>query len=128
MLPSVIFTDPQVAAVGLDEESGASGRHRAPSAAASSSSRCRARWRISTPAASCAWSPRPAAGRLLGARVVAHNGGEVIQAAALAIRARMTVDDLAGELFPYLTLAESLKLCAQTFTRDVSATVVCAPA
>lgn len=59
-------------------------------------------------------------GRLLGAQVLAHNGGEIIQTAALAIRHHMTVHELADELFPYLTLAEGLKLCAQTFTRDVS--------
>lgn len=32
----------------------------------------------------------------------------------------MTTTELAGELFPYLTLAEGLKLCAQSFSRDVS--------
>lgn len=46
-------------------------------------------------------------GRLIGAQVVAHNGGEMIQIAALAIRNDMTVDDLAGELFPYLTMANA---------------------
>lgn len=49
-----------------------------------------------------------------------------IHAAALAIGSRMTVHDLAGELFPYLTMAEGLKLCAQTFTKDVSQPSCCA--
>jgi len=57
---------------------------------------------------------------------VAPNGGEIIQTATLAIRAGMTVDDLSGELFPYLTLAEGLKLCAQTFRKDVSQLSCCA--
>lgn len=65
-------------------------------------------------------------GRLLGARIVAHNAGEIIQTAALAIRAGMAVEELAGELFPDLTLSESLKLCAQTFTRDVARLSCCA--
>jgi mercuric reductase len=65
-------------------------------------------------------------GRLIGAQIVAHNGGEFIETAALAIRHRMTVDELAGELFPYLTMAEALKLCAQAFTRDVSQLSCCA--
>ena len=38
---------------------------------------------------------------------------------ALEIRAHMTVQDLAGQLFPYLTMVEGLKLCAQTFTKDM---------
>jgi mercuric reductase len=36
----------------------------------------------------------------------------VIQTAALAIRHRLTVPDLANQLFPYLTMVEGLKLCA----------------
>ncbi|HUE87134.1 MAG TPA: hypothetical protein VMO26_13750 [Vicinamibacterales bacterium] len=52
--------------------------------------------------------------------------GEVIQTAALAIRARMTVTDLADQLFPYLTMVEGLKLAAQTFTKDVSRLSCCA--
>jgi len=65
-------------------------------------------------------------GRLLGARILAAEAGEVIQAAALAIRARMTVHDLSDQLFPYLTMVEGLKLAAQTFTRDVKQLSCCA--
>lgn len=125
VLPSVIFTDPQIAAVGLDEG-------QAHAAGIGTVSR-----RIEldqVPRALANFDTRGfvrliaggESGRLLGARVVAHNGGEIIQTAALAIRAGMTVEDLAGELFPYLTLSEGLKLCAQTFTRDVSQLSCCA--
>ena len=65
-------------------------------------------------------------GRLLGAHVLAPEGGEIIQSAVLAIRNRMTIDELAGQLFPYLTMVEGLKLCAQTFTRDVKQLSCCA--
>ena len=65
-------------------------------------------------------------GRLLGAQVLAPEGGEVIQSAALAIRNRMTTHDLADQLFPYLTMVEGLKLCAQIFTRDVTQLSCCA--
>jgi len=65
-------------------------------------------------------------GRLLGVQAVAQDAGELIQTAVLAIRSRMTVQDLAGELFPYLTMVEGLKLCAQTFTRDVTQLSCCA--
>jgi len=65
-------------------------------------------------------------GRLLGVQIVAPEAGEIIQAAALAIRARMTVQELADQLFPYLTMVEGLKLAAQTFTKDVSQLSCCA--
>ena len=51
---------------------------------------------------------------------------EIIQAAALAIRARMAVQELADQLFPYLTMVEGLKLAAQTFTKDVKQLSCCA--
>jgi len=63
---------------------------------------------------------------LLGVQAVAAQAGELIQAAALAIRNKMTVEDLAGQLFPYLTMVESLKLAAQTFTKDVKLLSCCA--
>ena len=34
--------------------------------------------------------------------------------------------DLADQLFPYLTMVEGLKLCAQTFTKDVTQLSCCA--
>ena len=42
------------------------------------------------------------------------------------MRANMTVQELAEELFPYLTMVEGLKLCAQTFTKDVTQLSCCA--
>ena len=64
--------------------------------------------------------------RLIGAQLLAHEGGEIIQSAALAIRNKMTVKELAEQLFPYLTMVEGLKLCAQTFSKDVKALSCCA--
>ena len=65
-------------------------------------------------------------GRLLGASVVADGAGEVIQAAVLAIERGMTVRELASTWAPYLTMAEGLKLAAQTFARDVAKLSCCA--
>ena len=64
--------------------------------------------------------------RLIGVQVVAPEAGELSQTAVLAIRARMTVQDLADQLFPYLTMVEGLKLAAQTFTKDVKQLSCCA--
>ncbi|MHB8237331.1 MAG: mercury(II) reductase, partial [Acidithiobacillus ferrivorans] len=65
-------------------------------------------------------------GKLLGAQILAAEGGEIIQAAALAIRGGLGIQDLADQFFPYLTMVEGLKLCAQTFTKDVSQLSCCA--
>ena len=43
-----------------------------------------------------------------------------------SISQRLTVEQLAGMLFPYLVYAEAIKLCAQTFQRDVSQLSCCA--
>ena len=64
--------------------------------------------------------------RLIGAQILAPEAGEMIQAAALAIRNNMTVQELADQLFPYLTMVEGLKLCAQTFFKDVKQLSCCA--
>lgn len=37
----------------------------------------------------------------------------------IVIRAHMTVQELASQLFPCLTMIKGLKLYAQTFTKDV---------
>jgi mercuric reductase len=67
-----------------------------------------------------------ATGRLLGATVVGEGAGDVIQSAVLAIARGMTVGELASTWAPYLTMAEALKLAAQTFTRDVAQLSCCA--
>lgn len=125
VVPAVVFTDPQVATVGLDE-----GQARV----AGIETHTRRLDLTEVPRALANFDTRgfvkllaeADSGRILGARIVAHNAGEVIQTAALAIRHGMTVDELGGELFPYLTMAEGLKLCAQTFTKDVKQLSCCA--
>ena len=64
--------------------------------------------------------------QLIGVQAVATEAGELIQAAALAIHARLTVEELADQLFPYLTMVEGLELTAQTFTKDVKQLSCCA--
>ncbi|XOZ32606.1 mercury(II) reductase [Halomonadaceae bacterium KBTZ08] len=124
-MPAVIFTDPQVATVGLTE-------HAAGQQGIEADSRTLALEHI--PRAQANFDDRGFikmvaerdSGRLLGVQAVAENAGELIQTAVMALRARMTVEDIAGELFPYLTMVEGLKLCAQTFSRDVGQLSCCA--
>jgi mercuric reductase len=65
-------------------------------------------------------------GRVRGVHAVADGAGEMITAASYAIRAGMTVADLAAAWAPYLTMSEGLRLAAQAFSRDVSRLSCCA--
>jgi len=65
-------------------------------------------------------------GRLLGAHVVADGAGDVIATAVYALANQMTVQQMADLWCPYLTMAEGLKLAAQTFTRDITKLSCCA--
>ncbi|MBI3042957.1 MAG: mercury(II) reductase [Betaproteobacteria bacterium] len=124
-MPAVIFTDPQVATVGLTE---------AEARLKGIETDSRTLTLDNVPRALANFDTRgfikviaeAGTGRLLGVQAVAAQAGELIQSAALAIRNKMTVDELAGQLFPYLTMVEGLKLCAQTFRKDVKQLSCCA--
>ena len=124
-LPRVTFTSPQLASAGLTEaEARAGGMEVAitvmPLAAvprALVNRDTRGLVKLVAEAES---------GRLVGATVLADGAGDVISAAVLAIRHGITTSELAATLHPYLTMAEGLKLAAQTFTRDVGRLSCCA--
>jgi len=65
-------------------------------------------------------------GRLLGVHAVADAAGDLAAVGVCAVAAGMTVEQLANMWCPYLTMAEGLKLAAQTFTRDVTTLSCCA--
>ena len=125
VVPAVIFTDPSVATVGLDE-----GQARA----AGIETIARRLDLENVPRALANFDTRgfvklvaeAGSDRLIGAQILAHNAGEMIQTAALAIRYRMTVQELGDMLFPYLVMSEGIKLAAQTFTKDVKQLSCCA--
>ena len=124
-MPAVVFTDPQVASVGLTE---AAARGQGLN--------------VKTSTLKLSYVPRALAardtrgliklvaeasnGKLLGAHIVAPEGADSIQTAALAIKCGLTVEQLAETIFPYLTTVEGLKLAAQTFAKDVAKLSCCA--
>jgi mercuric reductase len=125
VVPAVVFTDPQVATVGLSEQDAQQKGLTVVSRTLPLENVPRALVNFET--RGCVKLVAEAeSGRLLGAQVVAPEAGEVIQTAALAIRHQMTVTDLAEHLFPYLTMVEGLKLAVQTFTQDVKRLSCCA--
>ena len=64
--------------------------------------------------------------KLIGAHILAPEGADSIQTAALAIKQGMTFTELGEMIFPYLTTVEGLKLAAQTFEMDISKLSCCA--
>lgn len=124
-MPSVVFTDPQVASVGLTERAARAAGHET---------------RVSVlplDAVPRALAARDTRGliklvadknsrKLLGAHILAPEGSDSIQTAALAIRHGLLIDDLAEAIFPYLTTVEGLKLAALGFEKDVTKLSCCA--
>ncbi len=124
-MPAVVFTDPQVATVGLSEAEAHLKGIETDSRTLSLDNVPRALANFDT-RGFIKLVAEVGSGRLIGVQAVAPEAGELIQTAVLAIRAQMTVQDLGNTLFPYLTMVEGLKLCAQTFTKDVKQLSCCA--
>ncbi|MDP9823281.1 mercury(II) reductase [Nocardioides massiliensis] len=123
-LPAVMFTRPQLASAGLTEEQAIADGHACT---------CRVLGLGDVPRALVNHDTRGAVklvadaetGKVLGVHAVADGAGEMMLAATYAIKAGMTVDDLADTWAPYLTMAESLRLTAGLF-RDEMPTSCCA--
>lgn len=124
-MPAVVFTDPNLASAGLTEaaareaglavETSMIGLEHLPRAIAARDTRGLVKLVAEADT-----------GRLVGAHLLAPEAADSIQAAALAIRAGMTVEALGASVFPYLTTVEALKLAAQAFGRDVTRLSCCA--
>ena len=125
VIPRVIFTDPQVAVVGLtDEEAVAAGIACScnaiplgvvPRAGATRETRGMIKMVLDV-------STR----RVVGVSILGVNAGEVIHEAAMALRFGATTDDFIDLIHAYPTMAEALKLVATSFTKDVNRLSCCA--
>ena len=124
-MPWVVFTDPQVAGVGLTE---------AAARAAGMDVRTSTVPLDQVPRALAARDTRGlvklvaerATDRLVGAQILAPEGADSIQTIVLAMKAGMTAKALGETIFPYLTTVEAWKLAAQSFDQDVAKLSCCA--
>jgi mercuric reductase len=125
VMPGVVFSDPQVATVGLTEVQAKAAGHAAATSVLTLDN---------VPRALAARDTRgliklvadAKSRKLLGAHILAPEGADSIQTAALAIKAGMTVEQLGETIFPYLTTVEGLKLAALGFSKDVHRLSCCA--
>jgi mercury(II) reductase len=124
-MPEVVFTDPQVASVGLTEAAAHERNMEVRSAIVPLGYVPRAIAARDTRGLVKLVAER-ATGRLVGAHMLAPEAGDSIQTAAIAIKQGLTVRELAETIFPYLTTVEGLKLAAQSFERDVAKLSCCA--
>jgi mercuric reductase len=124
-MPTVVFTDPQVATAGMSEAEAKRQGIAVKSRTLNLENVPRALANFDT-RGFIKLVAEAGSNRLIGVQAVAANAGELIQTAALAVHHRMTVDELAERLFPYLTMVEGLKLAAQTFSKDVRQLSCCA--
>ncbi|OCK09703.1 MULTISPECIES: mercury(II) reductase [Thalassospira] len=124
-MPWVVFTDPQVAGVGLSEAAAKAAGHEIKTSI------------VPLDQVPRALAARDARGliklvadaktdRLLGGQILAPEGADSIQTLAMALKFGMTAKALGETIFPYLTTVEGLKLAAQTFDKDVAMLSCCA--
>jgi mercuric reductase len=67
----------------------------------------------------------PKTKQIMGVHILAPHAGELIAEAMMLIRNRNTIEDLVHSLPMFPTLSESIKLAALSFTRDITKLSCC---
>jgi len=125
VIPRVIFTDPQVAVVGMTDEEAVAAGH---------SCWCNTIPMELVPRAGAIRDTRGAikmvadadTDEVLGVSMVGANAGEVIHEAAMALRFRATLHDFIDLVHVYPTMAEALKIVAISRYKDPAKLSCCA--
>ncbi len=123
-IPAAVFTNPQVATVGLTEEE----EMRRFQACA-----CRTLEVARIPKAKAIKEERglikmvihPENSKVLGVHMVAPGAADLIHEATLVVKFGLTVDDIIDTTHVFPTMSEGLKLVAQAFVRDISVMSCC---
>ena len=123
-VPHAVFTNPQVASVGLTEAE----EMRRFNACA-----CRIIRMDMVPKALTINEDRglfkmvihPRSSKVLGVHIVSPHAADLIHAATFIVKYGLTVDDVVDTLFVFPTLSEGIKRVAQAFSRDVSRMSCC---
>jgi mercuric reductase len=124
-MPMVTFTDPQVASVGLTEAAARAADYDVKASLLPLDAVPRGLVARDTRGLIKLVADR-GTDRLLGAHILAPEGCDSIQTAALAIKHGMTTWELRETIFPYLTTVEGLKLAALSFDKNVTKLSCCA--
>jgi mercuric reductase len=119
-----VFTDPQVASVGITEEE----EMRLLNTCA-----CRSLEIAKVPKAQVIKETRglikmgihPETQVILGVHMVAPMAADLIHEAALAVKFKLTINDITDAVHVFPTMSEAIKRVAQSFKRDTSRTRCC---
>jgi mercuric reductase len=123
-VPRAVFTSPQVASVGLTEKQAEEGGYECA---------CRTVEMSKVPKAITIREMRglikmvaeARTGRVLGVHILGDNAADIIHEGALAVKFRLTIDDLIDTVHVFPTLAESTKLVAISFRRNLDELSCC---
>jgi mercuric reductase len=123
-VPHAVFTNPQVASVGLTEREQMRRFHTCS---------CRTIYMDHVPKAAAIKERRglfkmvidPRSTKILGVHIVAPHAADLIHEATLAVKFGLTVADIVDTVHVFPTLSEGIKRVAQAFTRDVSVMSCC---
>lgn len=125
-VPSAIFTSPQVASVGMTEEQMMQKYGYCS---------CRTLLMKDVPKAltindtkgllKMAVDPKKN-NRIVGVHILASIAADMIHEAVMAVKYRLTVDDIIGTVHVFPTMSEAIKLVATSFKQDVSKLSCCA--
>lgn len=123
-VPWTIFTDPQLAGVGLTEDKEMAQLGRCL---------CRTVSFADVPKAIIMnrteglikMAVHPDTRVILGVHILAPNAGELISQAMVLIKNKNTIDDVVNSLPMFPTLSEAIKIAALSFTKDISKLSCC---
>src|SRR6058998_569679 len=124
-VPRAVFTSPQVASVGLTEKEAEEGGYECA---------CRTVEMSKVPKAITIRETRglikmvaeARTGRVLGVHILAENAADIIHEAVLAVKHKLTVDDIIDTVHVFPTMTESIKLAATSFRKDIDQLSCCA--
>jgi mercuric reductase len=123
-VPYTVFTDPQLAGVGLteDEEMRRLGQCDCRTVSFEDVPKARIMKRTE---GLIKMAIHPETTKIVGVHMLAPRAGELIAQAMTLVRNQNTVDDVLESLPMFPTLSESIKLVAMAFTRDISKVSCC---
>ena len=112
VVPTVIFTDPEIASVGLGEDESKDKGIKVKIGKFPFSASSRAMTRIGTEGF-VKIIANGKGNKILGVQIIGRDASDLISEAALAIKMNATLEDLASTIHPHPTLSESLMEAAE---------------
>lgn len=123
-VPFTVFTDPQLAGVGLTEEAEINRMGACNCRTVSFENVPRAIIMNRTEGL-VKMVIHPSTNQIMGVHILAPDAGELIAEAMVLIKNKNTIDDVINSLPMFPTLSESLKLAALSFTKSISSLSCC---